>query len=56
MFMYISVFIKCNINDKKSLERICINEYIWKIYSLIRVFNFIMFVYWIIFYRYKVIK
>lgn len=27
MFMYIRVFMKCNINDKKNLERTCTNEY-----------------------------
>lgn len=48
--------IKCNINDKKSLERTCTNEYTWKTYSSIRVFNFTMFAYWIIFHRYEAIK
>lgn len=56
MFMYIPVFIKCNINDKKNLEHTCTNEYTWKTYSSIRVFNFTMFAYWIIFHRYKAIK
>lgn len=56
MFMYIPVFLKCNINDKKNLEHTCTNEYTWKTYSSIRVFNFTMFAYWIIFHRYKAIK
>lgn len=56
MFMYIRVFMKCNINDKKNLECTCTNEYTWKTYSSIRVFNFTMFAYWIIFHRYKAIK